>query len=505
MKANLVFLLTFLVGMNVIAQTAKTEKRIEIEFDSDFKRGGVFSFGKDGFLLISQSKNKEDNTWVNHFTKYDQNLEKKGEVTNEPQKKYFALLNTKKDTKLYYISSPTKIKENRPFDLTTYDFEKETVNTINGSFPKKFAGQTAPAIIGDYFVFAALVNRVSTIIAVNINSGEVKMMPVSGNEINAKKFRFLSLQVSDDGDELIALYSAYSKRVFSSHIFIYDNELLLKDHLLLNQGREEIINTAKVTKTGNNEYVVTGTYGMKTNIGSSGLFFAIVDNEIVKSINYYNFTKFDKFLDYLSDKSQDKLNKKIEKAEAKGKEVFLNYNITSHSIIKVNNEFLYLGEAYYPVYHTEQRTSFVNGKSVTTYVRVFDGYQYTHAVFAKFNEEGEMVWDQSFPLSGLGLSMYVKHYIKVATGQQNNLNFVYASSREIYNKVVDYDGKVISEKSSSTTETGNEDDKVKYAHQNIDFWYDNYFLAYGEQTIKNTSDEDVKRKRTVFFVNKIKF
>ena len=29
--------------------------------------------------------------------------------------------------------------------------------------------------------------------------------------------------------------------------------------------------------------------------------------------------------------------------------------------------------------------------------------------------------------------------------------------------------------------TGKEGDKVKYAFSNLDFWFDNFFIAYGKQ------------------------
>ena len=55
------------------------------------------------------------------------------------------------------------------------------------------------------------------------------------------------------------------------------------------------------------------------------------------------------------------------------------------------------------------------------------------------------------------------------------------------------------------TATANENDKVKGTYSNISFWYDKYFLSYGVQCIKNKVDDDVKRKRTVLFLNKVSF
>ncbi|MEY4286925.1 MAG: hypothetical protein RL511_1011, partial [Bacteroidota bacterium] len=50
-----------------------------------------------------------------------------------------------------------------------------------------------------------------------------------------------------------------------------------------------------------------------------------------------------------------------------------------------------------------------------------------------------------------------------------------------------------------------ENDKIKQSYSNISYWYDKYFLSYGVQSIKNRVDDDVKRKRTVLFLNKVSF
>jgi len=40
---------------------------------------------------------------------------------------------------------------------------------------------------------------------------------------------------------------------------------------------------------------------------------------------------------------------------------------------------------------------------------------------------------------------------------------------------------------------------------NLVYWYDHYYLAYGEQKIKNKENDKVMKKRIVYFINKIKF
>ena len=40
--------------------------------------------------------------------------------------------------------------------------------------------------------------------------------------------------------------------------------------------------------------------------------------------------------------------------------------------------------------------------------------------------------------------------------------------------------------------------------EGFEHWYDNFYLAYGIQKIKNSKDSDTKLNRRVFYINKIK-
>jgi hypothetical protein len=51
----------------------------------------------------------------------------------------------------------------------------------------------------------------------------------------------------------------------------------------------------------------------------------------------------------------------------------------------------------------------------------------------------------------------------------------------------------------------NEGDKTRWTGvTKTEYWYENYFLTYGWQKIKNT-DEKGSKKRKVFFVSKLQF
>jgi hypothetical protein len=240
------------------------------------------------------------------------------------------------------------------------------------------------------------------------------------------------------------------------------------------------------------------------------LFFCKVENNEVAFIKTYNFLDLKNFLSYLPERQQERIEKKKQKKEQKGQELKIQYLIAGHEVISTDNGFVFLGEAYYPTYRTESYTTTTTnaqGQMVTRtqYRQVFDGYQYTHAVLAKFSTDGSMQWDQCFEMWPAYKPYIVKRFISIASQDKNSLKMVFTSNNRIISKAVDFDGNVISEQKSETFETLYSGDKQKRTFSNIDFWYENYFVAYGQEVIKNTKNDDVKRKRKVYFVSKIAF
>jgi hypothetical protein len=126
-------------------------------------------------------------------------------------------------------------------------------------------------------------------------------------------------------------------------------------------------------------------------------------------------------------------------------------------------------------------------------------------MIAKFNAQGKLIWSQVFKMYLWYKPMTARSFIRIAAKEQNSIQLVYADGRNIYSKSFSFSGEILNEKTSNPINTANENDKVKGTYSNISFWYDKYFLSYGVQYIKNKVDDDVKRKRTVLFLNKVSF
>jgi len=93
----------------------------------------------------------------------------------------------------------------------------------------------------------------------------------------------------------------------------------------------------------------------------------------------------------------------------------------------------------------------------------------------------------------------LKHFIS-ASLSGNNLNAIFTDTKKMvsksFNKV---NGTVTQDRTEEMIKTGNDDEDIKKAFTNSDYWYGKNFLLYGNRVVKNKATND---RRRVFFLNK---
>ena len=257
----------------------------------------------------------------------------------------------------------------------------------------------------------------------------------------------------------------------------------------------------------NNKQVVLGTYAIGKG-SSSGMYFSTLKNGNQDITKYYNFTDFNNFFSYLSEKKQEKIERKKERAKARDKELDFSYQLLVHDLIFKNNEYIMVAEAYYATYRVETYyTSVPNGNGGFSTVMqtrtVFDGWLYSHAVIAGFDENGNKLWDNSFEMGDFK-TFRLKERVKV-NNKGEKIELIYAGAgKTIYTSAIK-GSNIIDEKESSKIENLLEDDEFKIGiSTSMENWYDNYFIASGLSKIKNKELENNK-KRKVFYINKIEY
>lgn len=504
-KAFFLVALLFFFNSTIDAQVSY-ENRIEIELKDGYTTHDLYEFGKTGFILFSEKDKSQNEETEWKFEKFDSDLKRVEETEIYLSKKQSLDESFTDDERLYIFCKDRKGN----FSLVTVDANSLETNTVEGFLPKKSIIKDM-AIFGDYAVFNASIKRSPFLYSINWKTGERKLTPIKIPGFNPRKVTLLNFQLLPNSNEVFAYARALIDRRNSEfYVIKLNDEGEKQEAFKLNKGIEENIIDVTASKINTNTYIFTGTFSTKFNYTSEGLFFSLVKDNKIQFIEFYNFLDLENFLSYLPERKQQKIEKKKQRKEKKDKELKINYHIEPHDLMPLEDGYLMLAEAYYPTYRTENhtRTTTVNGVTTTTTtpVSVFDGYQYTHAILSKFDKNGQMMWDHIFEMHLTYKPFYVGQFISIAELTNQSIKLVFANGKKIASKSIDFTGKVLQDSETEDIETNFEGDKTKRSYSSIIYWYNNYFIAYGSQKIKNKDDDnDVKRKRKVYFVSKVKF
>lgn len=135
----------------------------------------------------------------------------------------------------------------------------------------------------------------------------------------------------------------------------------------------------------NNEIVIAGFYSNSKGRGIDGFFMSKLVDESVEDIKFYEIP-VDVMKMYLSDRTQNKLDKKDAKTDLKMFNMVLR-NIT----YKEDGSMTIYGEKYYVTSYTDPKT----GR--TTYT-----YYYQEIIGAGIDKDGELLWMKKFPKNQIG-------------------------------------------------------------------------------------------------------
>jgi len=482
-----------------------TEKRIEIESKDGYSKETVYTFGSHGFVMIAKSdKIVENGEFKWRIDRYNTDMILSETIDFNVPKDFYLQETFQNENKIYWLFK-NRIGAVSILSLDAADFIHQSIETVLP--PKTLIREMV--ILDQFAYLTATMGGLPFVLAINLVTAEQNFMPVKIGAYSQKKLIIKSMQLLEESKEIFVFVEAViSRKESETYIIRMSNRGEIKDTFNFSANIKKHITDATASYIDKDTYVITGTYMSGRGGLSEGLYFSIVSNHVIEHINFYNFLDLKNFLNFLPEKQQAKIEGKKARKESSGKDFSIRYYLATHNIIQVDDGYIFLAEAYMPTYRTESytTTSYVNGQMVTrtNYRTVFDGYLYTHGLFAKYNKMGELQWDQTFEMKNSYKPMYVKRFIRIAEQNQSEIKLVFASLNRITSKTFDFDGNVTSEVIVDEIETGFDGDKTKRSFSDIQFWYDKYFLAYGNQTIKNT-EGDQKRKRSVYFLNKLGF
>ncbi len=497
-KSILVVTLFFMCTVNAYAQINQSN-RIEIPLSQDDQSFEIINAQHDGlFLLRRLPLDKSD---VIDLIKLDTTFQQRWQGQLLVSRK-FTLMGKKVERNLLYLLF-------RFQDYTKNDFELFVIDQANGKYlkhiiknfipfaPNDFQVTEKAVLIGGYF------NRVPVVIYFSLATQKTKILPGLFNESG----ELTQVKTYDDGTIDVLISAKNFKGQQTIWVKNYDPEGDLLSNQALDPEDNKNLIFARSIKTDNQLQLIAGVYGARNVEYSRGMFMASIDPAGMQNIRYYSFGDLENFFKYMRAKREIRVKSRIERRKIKGKRTRFNYRFLVHEIIPYNNQYILLGEAFYPKYTTVEgrHYGFFSPGARTNYYsrdgRIFDGYYYTHAVVMGFNNDGDLLWDNSFEINDVK-TFTLEQFVKLEI-QGDKIALLYLFENELRTKIIK-DNQVLEGKISEPIKTKINNDVISRNTSDInhlDYWYTQYFYAYGIQEISNPT----LGKRRVFFINKVSY
>ncbi|MEO9964614.1 MAG: hypothetical protein ABJF11_02425 [Reichenbachiella sp.] len=263
------------------------------------------------------------------------------------------------------------------------------------------------------------------------------------------------------------------------------------------------------TSFDNGTQYIAGTYSKRKSEFSRGLYLAKLNLGKQEFVKFHEYSDLDNFFSYMKAKREERIKEKIERKKVKGQKAKFNYRLLVNDIIESDDEYILIGEAYYPKYSNYGSSNFYASNSFGGNDGFsnpnFIGYKYTHAVVVGFSKSGELLWDNSFEINDL-LSYSLKENVQISV-EKDRIVLLYVYENVIRSKIIQND-EIIEGKSFDPIELHFKSDEVRDNNkemEGLEKWFNGNFYTFGIQNIKNLKDKDVKLNRRVFYINKVQY
>jgi hypothetical protein len=364
--------------------------------------------------------------------------------------------------------------------------------------PSEFQITENSVLIGGYY------NRIPIVIHYSLSALRSKVLPGLFNEAG----ELTQIRTYPDGTFDVLISALNIKRQKTIWIKNYDTTGDLIRHYSLEPSDKHLI-FGRSLKIDKDMQVVAGVYGTHRHSEfSRGFFISSIEPSGLERTRYYNFGDFENFFKYMKAKREQRVKNRIERRKIKGKKIRFNYRFLVHEIVPHNGQYILLGEAFYPRYINYERSfgnSFFAPTASNVVIRngrIFDGYYYTHAVVMGFDENGKLLWDNSFEINDVK-TMTLEQFVKLEV-KDDKIALLYLFDNKIRTKIIK-NNQVLEGKSIDplrTLETNDVVRKESTDKSRLEYWYKDFMYAYGVQEIVNPA---TKARKKVFFINKITY
>ncbi|NBA76441.1 hypothetical protein GOQ04_12860 [Emticicia sp. ODNR4P] len=534
MKKILLILSWLLCTTTMYAQSVK---RVEIPLPSASSEYFTIPLQKQGVLLLSQINKNQFN-----LIKLDTNLETVWNIngTIDGNLDYVKHSYDGKNVYLLFSRYRSNVFEVIKVNLGPGFVEKFQIMSVDRLEVSDFQALNSSVFIG------GLVNSQPIILYTDLAARKTKVLPSALKN----QAELQSMELDTVNHFVNVTYAVGNKgKNYQLVVKSFDEEGTPINQIVMDTQEDFAMMNGRLNMVSDSTQIIFGTYGHKNSIGtqrgptSQGIYFSkMLDNEMT-DLKFYSFTDFKNFFNYLSEKQRLRQERKIQDKRDKGEDLRLDYRFLVHDIVKQGDKYILVAEAFYADYRYNNFNnpyspfsswgsgafgspwnSFYNpyrwgygyyglyspfssyyspwgyGNRYYGNSQTFDGWIYTHAIVAAFDEKGNLLWDNSIPLKDVKEPKLVEKVQASIKGDQ--ITLTYSNKGQIFTKTIVKD-LTLDELTPKQVDTQVIGDVVKRTtSDHIDYWFDNYFLASGVQRINNDSEN---LRRNVFYLNKVSF
>jgi len=494
---------------NGFSQKLDPPFRIELNAPKDEYPYQIATLGDKGFILYYEAEILSKTTRKWRFVNYDAYFRKiwqKDIVLNrflEPIKDYADSLMfgvTMKYNGPKEIVNPIIVYSIKLKDTSDYLFE---LPFDNKDIPNKLIVDTDRAFLTTYkndkedlYILKFADKKYEKIVFPNTNDSFIQ---------------FIS-KVENSTQLLVGLRNDNSRKENQISIFRISIDGIIVSQVDIPKNSDYFLNSSKIYQIGLDTFLIIGTYINKSdkpsglfvsgNEVNTGIYSLLISSTYVLSeINYYNFARMKNIFRYLSSKDADRLRKKSNSNKITDPGYSLNLQLLLHNIKKMDSSYIFISEAYYPEYRTEENVNYdFYGRPFPNSRTIFEGYRYTNGIITGFDKTGKLNWDNNYPLNNM-ISFELSPRIS-SLSDSTNILLAYCNDGEIYTMAINKNDIIQNIERSKIDLLSSNEFAVSTNKSYIRYWYNNFFLMSGYQEIRGNSKSN-KSKKNTFFITKM--
>ncbi len=508
-------LVLFYTGNSVIAQKLQPI-RLEVPSEINADNFHVEVLGGKGALIFYESNEVTDDSQTKwFFGLFNTSLKQQWLKFIPLAEKLEYVGSDQSESKLFLLfrNLTRGRSEEGSYEIVTYNILSNEFSKVTGTFPNK-AEIAGFSTIGNTGCLALNINRQETdMLFIDLVTGDIK-----------------ASHIMPDADSYIfKLFADKNNRQFYTALKVIQDNRYIKDKVVRfsSTGEEESVYDIEIVEglktlsdyyflpAKNNRLLMFGTYDIITERINS--FKGLLDNEDPKSVGmyylqfnegkqsllkFYDFLGFENLYGSLGNRTMEYKKKATGKEEVKEKSLTAYFHLYDPQVIKVNDQYVFSVEVYKPYYTTETRMDYdFYGRPVPYTYSVFGGYDFYDVIVVGLSEEGDLIWNNDFSIDDL--RSYELNRNSIVFDDDEFISIAYINKGYIHLQTIE--GPVDIGKAQTEIESKIEKDRVADDQFNqIRYWYDNFFLVYGYQKLKNRTLDD-QSTRTAFYVNKVAY